>query len=155
MEYSLTGNSINDILAAFHHSRNSRSGKQRKVIVFGNEAQCSAFIAALWREICSETVQERPFLNVALSGGKSPVGVYGALARERDVPWQMIHVFMVDERFVPQDDEDSNFGMLRSVLFDRVPIPQENIHPVKTNCPGPVEAARDYEERISKHFNLK
>jgi 6-phosphogluconolactonase len=57
--------------------------------------------------------------SIALSGGGTAKGAYQALAG-RDLDWSGIDVWFGDERFVPVDDPDSNEGMARAVLLDRV-----------------------------------
>jgi len=83
-------------------------------------------------QACHTSVRERDRFTLALSGGKTPIPLYRSLA-DPDVisDWQQIHLFMVDERFVPYDHPDSNWGMIRRVLLDRIQIPDENCHPVR------------------------
>ena len=57
--------------------------------------------------------------SIALSGGGTARDAYEALAA-RDLDWSDIDVYFGDERFVPVDDPDSNEGMARAVLLDRV-----------------------------------
>ncbi|MEN6616876.1 MAG: 6-phosphogluconolactonase [Syntrophorhabdus sp.] len=133
----------------------NREKDGRKIVILENEERCAAYIVAFWHKICSQILETKPSITIALSGGKSPQGTLSALSREQDLPWQKMHIFMVDERFVPPEHEASNYGMIRRVLLDHVRIPQENIHPVDTNLPGPIDAARDYEKKIITHFNLK
>lgn len=84
-----------------------------------------------------------PFV-VALSGGSTPRPVYECLAtpafRDR-VPWTRVHWVIGDERFVPVDDPESNLGMIRRALFDRVPIPPSSIHAIPTENTTPDAAA--------------
>jgi 6-phosphogluconolactonase len=69
----------------------------------------------------------------ALSGGATAMIFLGAL-RNANVDWQRITVFWADERAVPPDDPESNFGlaerMLLSPLAARAPhairMPAEN-----------------------------
>ena len=72
---------------------------------------------------------------LCLAGGNTPRLVYEILAdpplRDR-FPWARVHWFFGDERVVSQDNARSNYHMVRAALFDRVPIPPENIHPVPT-----------------------
>jgi 6-phosphogluconolactonase len=55
-----------------------------------------------------------------------------------------VHWFISDERFVPQDDPLSNFGMARRAFLDACAPPQ-NIHPIRTDVASPDESARLYE----------
>jgi 6-phosphogluconolactonase len=58
---------------------------------------------------------------LALAGGSTPRALYEAL-RADDLPWAEIDVFFGDERCVPPDHPDSNEGMARRALLDRVPV---------------------------------
>lgn len=130
-------------------------GEEPKIIVLADKEQCAAYIAAFWRKICSQALETKPSVAIALSGGNSPKETLSTLARERGLPWQRMDIFMVDERFVPRNHEASNYGMIRRFLLDHVPIPHKNIHPVDTSLRDPVLAATDYERKIATHFNLK
>ena len=89
-----------------------------------------------------------------LAGGNTPRLVYEILAdpplRDR-FPWERVHWFFGDERVVPPDNARSNYHMVRAALFDRVPVPPENIHPVLTEASNAAEAAVAYEAAL-KHF---
>jgi 6-phosphogluconolactonase len=63
-------------------------------------------------------VAARP-ASIALSGGDTAEQSYQALAA-RELDWSGVDVWFGDERFVPIDDPDSNEGMARAVLLDRV-----------------------------------
>jgi len=68
---------------------------------------------------------------VCLSGGATPRLLYETLAQRpysEAMPWQRIHWFWCDERWVPHTDERSNYNMTRHQLFSRAPIPNKNIH---------------------------
>jgi len=73
---------------------------------------------------------------VALTGGSTPAGLYRLLADprrpwRRRIPWAKVHVFFGDERVVPPSHRDSNYGMARATLLNRVPIPPSQIHPIR------------------------
>jgi 6-phosphogluconolactonase len=91
---------------------------------------------------------------VALSGGSTPRRLYQLLAedpfRER-MPWDRVHWFWGDERFVPWDDPESNYGMARAAMLSRAPVPPGNIHGVVTTG-TPEEAARRYEEVLKSYY---
>ena len=126
-----------------------------KVIVFDDKGSLVAHAIALWKKICAESIADRGYMAAALSGGRTPVDLYRALAEEvKGLPWEMIHFFLVDERFVPRNDRDSNYGMILKTLLEVSPIPEENIHPIDTGASGPDEAARKYEEEMIRFFRL-
>jgi 6-phosphogluconolactonase len=92
---------------------------------------------------------------LCLAGGNTPRLVYEILAdpplRDR-FPWARVHWFFGDERVVPHDNARSNYHMVRAALFDRAPIPPENIHPVPTQSGDAVAAAAAYEAELKKFY---
>lgn len=88
------------------------------------EAAAASFIA----ERLVRATGARGRATLALSGGRSPWPMFERLAR-LDVPWDVVHVFQVDERIVPLDDPARNWGQfLKSPLAAR--IAAGNAHPM-------------------------
>jgi 6-phosphogluconolactonase len=91
---------------------------------------------------------------VCLSGGSTPRRLYQLLAgspyREA-MPWDRVHWFWGDERFVPWEHEDSNYRMAREALLARAPIPGENIHGIETTG-KPRDAAAAYERVLKSYY---
>jgi 6-phosphogluconolactonase len=96
---------------------------------------------------------------VALSGGSTPRGLYALLAdagapfRAR-VPWGATHVFFGDERCVPPDHPDSNYGMARAALLARVPLDPAKVHRMRGELADPGLAALEYEAELDEAFAL-
>ena len=88
---------------------------------------------------------------VALSGGSTPRRLYRRLAG-LDLPWQRLHWFWGDERFVAPDDPLSNYRMTREALFDHAPVPAANIHRVPTVDLEPETAAERYESVLRDFY---
>lgn len=89
--------------------------------------------------------------SVCLSGGSTPKRLYELLAaapRRAAFPWARTHWFWGDERFVPPDDKQSNYRMVREAMFDHVPVPAANIHPIPTLGVTPEESAEAYEREL-------
>jgi 6-phosphogluconolactonase len=125
------------------------------MMVFETREELFSFFVSTWQEISLGAVEEKGAVAVALSGGKTPVDAHRALAGEgRQIPWKRTHVFLVDERFVPHTDKDSNFRMIQETLLAAVPVLREHLHPVDTRGPDPEEAARRYEGELIHHFRL-
>ena len=64
-------------------------------------------------------------LTIALSGGSTPKLLYETLAAEPfgdRIPWGRVELFFGDERSVPPDHADSNYGMVKKALLDRVEV---------------------------------
>ncbi len=91
---------------------------------------------------------------IALSGGSTPRRLYQLLAeppfRDR-LPWPRIHWFWGDERFVPWDHRDSNYGMVRAALLAHAPTPPQNVHGIATTG-EPDAAARAYEQVLKSYY---
>ena len=85
-------------------------------------------MAAPW--IAARAKAASPF-RIALAGGSTPRPVYERLAG-LDLEWTAWHVWWSDERLVPPDHPDSNEGMAREALLDRVAIPEEQVHPLRS-----------------------
>src|ERR1700752_816291 len=87
--------------------------------------------------ILKDAVGKRGRFSIALAGGHTPAKMYAMWAEKykAKTPWDHVHLFFGDERFVPEDDLLSNYRMARQTLIDHVPIPKENMHPMLTNFP--------------------
>ena len=92
---------------------------------------------------------------LALSGGSTPKIIFQILAKDyaSKINWNKIHLFWGDERCVPPDDQESNFGMTKKYLLKLITIPDENIHRIKGENNPEVEADR-YSEEIIKYVPL-
>jgi 6-phosphogluconolactonase len=90
---------------------------------------------------------------VALTGGTTPRRLYAHLAdrdqpwRER-IPWADVHLFWGDERHVPPEHPESNYGMAKAALIDHVPIPADHVHRIRGEMPDALDAAADYERTL-------
>jgi 6-phosphogluconolactonase len=94
---------------------------------------------------------------ICLSGGSTPRRLYQLLADApyRDaLPWERVHWFWGDERFVPWDHPDSNYGMVRAAMLARVPAPAQNIHGIRT-ASTPPDAARAYERVLKSYYGAE
>jgi 6-phosphogluconolactonase len=89
-----------------------------------------------------------PRCAVCLAGGSTPRRVYQLLgsAERAGFPWDRVHWFFGDERFVPHDNPDSNYRMARAAMLDAAPVPPANVHPMPTTG-APAQAAQAYELR--------
>ncbi|BAZ54227.1 6-phosphogluconolactonase (plasmid) [Nostoc sp. NIES-4103] len=89
---------------------------------------------------------------IALAGGSTPKPLYEAIATQK-LPWDKIHVFWGDERYVPPDHPDSNERMARQAWLNRVDIPAANVHAVPTLEGDPAASAAKYEQHIQQFFH--
>jgi 6-phosphogluconolactonase len=63
-----------------------------------------------------------------------------------------VHWFWGDERFVPHDHPDSNFGMAQGAFLSRVPIPADNVHAIPTEGLSVEQAASAYETTLKRFY---
>ena len=110
--------------------------------------------AALTLEAARAAIAARGRFTVALTGGSSPVGAYELLARvsSEEAEWDKWVVFLGDDRFVPPDDDRSNYGQARRTLLSHVPIPSSQVYPVATDSAAPAEAAARYADTLAEVF---
>ncbi len=119
---------------------------------------------ALWLEaarifvkIGQRAIAKDALFRVALSGGKTPTGLYETLASaafSEQLNWNLVHCFFGDERGVPPDHPDSNFRMADTKLFQPLALPSEHIYRMKGEMTSPDAAANDYEQQIMNHFQV-
>ena len=105
-----------------------------------------------------QIVKEKNVFHLAISGGKSPQRFFELLGSEQkalSLPWDKIHLFWVDERYVPHDSPYSNYKLAADTFLTKVPIPQENIHPIPTELEDFDSAARQYEKTLRSVFQIK
>lgn len=110
--------------------------------------------ANLFLEKARRNVDQFGRFSVVLSGGSTPKRMLEILAQPSYVdrlPWRNTHVFWGDERCVPQDDARSNVLMARHTLLDHVPVPEENVHPLRCEK-DPAGAASRYEAILKEFF---
>jgi 6-phosphogluconolactonase len=91
------------------------------------------FAVDKWIEIATQSVTEKGKFTAALSGGRTPITFYQKLSVcPHPLSWDKTHIFLADERFVPPDDQASNYRMIKENLLSRIAIPKENVHPILT-----------------------
>jgi 6-phosphogluconolactonase len=94
---------------------------------------------------------------VALAGGTTPKELYGLLASDdyRDrTDWHELEIYYGDERAVPPNHPDSNYGMTRRALLDLVPIEADSVFRMEADDTD-LEAAGDrYAQQLPQHLDL-
>lgn len=104
-------------------------------------------------------VTARGLARIAISGGGSPKPVFALLADPHQpyreiIPWDRLWVFWVDERCVPPDSPESNYGAARDLLLDKVPLHPDHVIRIEGEL-DPEEAAARYETAIRGHYRLE
>jgi 6-phosphogluconolactonase len=94
--------------------------------------------------LVSESAFRKKPLTVALSGGSTPELLFSLLGENspESVPWEYVHFFWGDERCVPADSQESNYGMARRKFLEKIEIPSGNIHRIRGEADPEEEAVR-------------
>ena len=89
-------------------------------------------------------LQGRSRTTIALSGGSTPKLLFQILADQyaTQVDWSGVHFFWGDERCVPPDHADSNYGMTKTLLLDHIDVPSANVHRIRGEAEPAAEAIR-------------
>lgn len=120
-----------------------------EIIFLPDPEAVSLRAASICIERSKNSVDSKGRFTVALSGGSSPLRLFGLLGSRysKDIRWDLTDICWVDERCVPPDHEDSNYKGAFDTLLSRVDIPAGNVHRIKGER-DPVEGAMEYEEEL-------
>ncbi len=94
-----------------------------------------------------DAISKRHRFTIVLAGGTTPEQVYKLLAAS-DQDWSRWHVFVGDERCLPEGDSDLNSSMIKRTLLDHAPIPDNQVHMIPVEL-GVDQAAIEYTKTIS------
>src|SRR5689334_18250686 len=108
---------------------------------------------------CQQAIMDHGRFTVALSGGSTPKALHAVLVERsaKDpnlIDWSRVQIFFGDERHVPPDHPDSNFGMAKETLLSKVPIPKQNVHRMHCENPDAAQAATQYDAELARAFQL-
>jgi len=118
-----------------------------KVVKGKNFEEISRKVAEYIIKKSEEHINKKGAFNIALAGGTTPVETYRILG-ESEMDWERINFFLTDERYVPLDDERSNYKMIRGFLGGKARIfPFDTSKDIKETC-------RLYTEILKKHAPL-
>lgn len=110
---------------------------------------CSHFVLGILRE----TLATREYATLAVSGGSTPKLLFERLAAV-EFDWAGVHLFWVDERPVPPDDERSNYRLAEEWLIGPTGIPHNQVHRIRAEL-HPEAAAEMYVTEIRNFFRLQ
>lgn len=81
-------------------------------------ADLDAIAHAAADDFASLVAAKQGTFHVALSGGSTPKRLFDVLATRKDIAWDRVELWWGDERTVPPDHPDSNYGMAKKRLMD-------------------------------------
>ncbi len=75
--------------------------------------------------------QQRGIASVVLTGGSNGIAILSALAADSGaIDWSRVDIYWGDERFVPADDPERNYGQALDALLGTVPVDPDRVHPM-------------------------
>lgn len=87
--------------------------------------------------------------NIAFSGGSTPKAIFEILKQNysESIDWRNFSFYWVDERCVPKESPESNFGEAKRILFDHIST-DLNLYPIDGEN-NPEKEANRYSEIIN------
>lgn len=127
--------------------------------VWSSAAAMALASAELFAKKVEQAAAARGVARIAISGGSTPQATFKLLADPSrpflaTVPWGKLQLFWVDERCVPPDNPESNYGVCRDLLLTKVPIPEGNVFRMEGEL-DPEEAASRYESTLRNVMKLE
>lgn len=115
--------------------------------------------AKLFAKHVNEAVARCGVARIAISGGTTPQATFKVLADPAQgfantLPWDKLQLFWVDERCVPPEHPESNYGVCKGILLDKVGILEANVFRMEGEL-DPEEAASRYESRLRNAMKLE
>lgn len=126
-------------------------------LVSGSEATVVKVLVQQILRVCESKIEAGGIFHLALPGGSTPVPLFLELS-SAPLPWELVHLWLVDERCVALSDERSNFNLLNRHLVNKVQIPYVNMHPILVDVAdelcsvGPIRADSIYEYTVRRHL---
>jgi 6-phosphogluconolactonase len=133
------------------YTANYKKILKKEIKIFRNAFNLSNALAEELFLKSKEYSRNKKNFNIALSGGNTPITFFQILHLKyaQKINWRNIQFYWSDERCVPPDDAESNFGRAKIFLFDKIKIPDGNIHRIKGEEAPYGEASRYSDELLS------
>ena len=127
-----------------------------KIIIFDRPKDLAAGFAEILINKINSFPAGKDSVNIALSGGSTPIELFKILAADYKniVNPNNVHYYWADERCVPADSAESNYGNARKYLFSKVEIEQGNIHRINGEAEPETEAVR-YSDLVNANIPKK
>ena len=127
-----------------------------EVIVFPMPSDVSHAAAVQIADALIDAVERRGVAHWVTTGGSTPGQIYRHLADSElreTVPWERVHLWWSDDRWVPPDDILSNALVCWDILLRDAPVPVDQVHVIPiadamNTGEGPQVVAERYEATI-------
>jgi 6-phosphogluconolactonase len=130
------------------------AASQPKLIV---AADAAALAQAAAERVMARIAANPGRIAICLTGGSSPKKLYQLLGSEAwrgRIPWERVHWFIGDERFVPESDPLNNMAVARATFLDGN-APAGHIHPIPTTTDDPDAGAEAYARELQAFYGAE
>ena len=120
-------------------------------------ADPAALADAAAKRLMARIEANRNRIAICLTGGSSPKQLYRLLATDtysKRIPWDRVHWFIGDERFVSPADPLNNMAMARGIFLDRF-ARKTHIHPIPTDVATPDQSAERYQRELQSFYGAE
>ncbi|MBR0985099.1 6-phosphogluconolactonase [Bradyrhizobium liaoningense] len=117
-------------------------------------ADAEALAQAAAERVMARIAANPSRIAICLTGGSSPKKLYqllGSAPWRGKIPWDRVHWFIGDERFVPDSDPLNNMAVARATFLDRN-APSGHIHPIPTTADNPDRSALAYARELQAFY---
>ncbi len=124
--------------------------------IFGSSNELAIGFAEIFCNKINSLLTEKKTINIALSGGNTPIELFKILAAnyKDKIKWNSINFYWVDERCVPVESVESNFGNADKYLFSKISIDDSNLHRIKGED-NPLSEAAKYSRIVTANVTAK
>ncbi len=130
--------------------------ENQDIKIFSTAESVAERLAEVFFRMSEDYYHNNKILYVALSGGNTPQIFFNKLVEKykEKIQWKNICFFWTDERCVPPTNSDSNYGMTKQYLIDKIQIPEKNIYRIKGEK-DPLKEADRYSIILKKFVPIK
>jgi 6-phosphogluconolactonase len=116
--------------------------RQRNYIYPDKDSLFAAFVCEFQRFLEESSSPGKP-VHIAISGGSTPLAIFRQLASGTKLKdWSGIHLYWVDERCVPPEDPESNYGNAFKAMLEPLGLHRDQLHQIFGEEDPSVEAER-------------
>lgn len=111
--------------------------------IFSGKNELAEKLARDFSEYIGRLSEANEQVDVALSGGSTPNLFFRAMTAMRaDIDWERVRFYWVDERCVPPNHPESNFGTAYQAFLQPLGIPESSCFRIRGEDDPEMEAAR-------------
>lgn len=125
-------------------------GMSWSLLVYPGAKDAAQGVADRLVELSREALQRGPRFTLAVSGGRTPVALYGLLAESYGslIRWADTDLYFADERAVPPEDPRSNYGLVQRTWLDHMRGSGLRVHRIPAERTPIESGARQYEDLL-------